>query len=175
MGTSKPIKNEYIGKDGIKYIFEYYETDSFTHLPKDELQQCYAIAFFRNKFIVVNDSKRYTPVGGGVEADETPEQTMIREIKEESNMEVLKIIPIGYQKVTDTRRIIKPYYQLRYFCLVKPYGPFVKDPDGDIIEIKLISPKDYQKYFDWGEIGEKIMKKAVKLFRKNKTSLSKTF
>ena len=47
------------------------------------------------------------------------------------------------------------------FCIVEPYGDFVADPDGDITEIKLIDPWDYKKYFDWGIIGEHIMKRAM--------------
>ena len=37
----------------------------------------------------------------------------------------------------------------------------ISDPDDDITEIKLIDPKDYKQYFDWGENGDRIMKKAI--------------
>lgn len=40
---------------------------------------------------------------------------------------------------------------------------FVKDVDGDITEIRLIDPKDYKEYFDWKEIGDHIMKRALEL------------
>ena len=46
----KPIINEYIGKSGIKYIFEYYDSDSFEHLPKNMCRQSYGIAFHGDKF-----------------------------------------------------------------------------------------------------------------------------
>jgi hypothetical protein len=49
---------------------------------------------------------------------------------------------------------------------VKPYGDFISDPDGSITEIKLIDPKEYKQYFDWGEIGERIIERAIEL--KNK-------
>jgi len=45
-------------------------------------------------------------------------------IQEESNMEILSFLPIGYQKVTDTRDE-SFIYQLRYVCTVKPFGPFI--------------------------------------------------
>ena len=82
-------------------------------------------------------------------------------------MEVFSQIPIGYQKVTDTRDG-SFIYQLRYAALVKPYGPFIEDPAGGVTEIKLIDPKDYKKYFNWGEIGERIISRALELKEKLK-------
>ena len=31
------------------------------------------------------------------------------------------------------------------------------DPDGDVTEVKLIDPKDYKIYFDWGIVGDRLM------------------
>ena len=77
-------------------------------------------------------------------------------------MEVLSYIPIGYQKATNT--VDGTYvYQLRYACIVQPFGSFVSDPDGGITEIKLIDPKDYTKYFNWGNIGERLVRRAIEL------------
>lgn len=77
-------------------------------------------------------------------------------------MEILSFRPLGYQRAIDTRDN-SFVYQLRYVCEVRPYGPFTSDPVGDIVEIKLIDPADYRQYFDWGEIGERIMERAVEL------------
>jgi hypothetical protein len=46
---------------------------------------------------------------------------------------------------------------------VKPLGDFEEDPVGTISEMKLIEPKNYTEYFDWGEIGEKIMSRSIQL------------
>jgi len=81
-----------------------------------------------------------------------------RELIEEANIEMLSFKPIGYQKAWLPNK--SKEYQLRVFCEVKPLGKFVEDPDGDITEIKFINPKDYKKYFDWGEIGERIMERV---------------
>ena len=163
----KPLITEkYVGRSGVKYIFEYHECDSFDHLPKDEIKQCYAIAFHKDKFIVVNNIVKpglYTPVGGSVELNEHPDDTLIREIQEESNMKVLEFKPIGYQKVIDTRGIQTPYYQLRYFAIVEPYGPFVSDPAEKVTEVIECDADDYKKYFDWGEIGDRIINRAREL------------
>jgi hypothetical protein len=37
------------------------------------------------------------------------------------------------------------------------------DPAGGVTEIKLIEPAEYRKYFDWGEIGERIVSRAMEL------------
>lgn len=160
------LTEEYLGKSGVKYIFEYYETDSFKHLPQNRIKQCYAVAFHKDKFLVVNNINKpgsYGLIGGSVENGECPDDTLIREIKEEGNMKVLEHKLIGYQKVIDTRGIQEPFYQLRYFALVEPYGPFVSDPDGKVTELIECDINDYKKYFDWKKIGDMIINKAYEM------------
>jgi hypothetical protein len=67
---------------------------------------------------------------------------------------------VGYQDIFEPSRVVS---QTRSVCIVEPYGPFVNDPDGDITEIRLIDPKDYKKYFDWGEIGDHTMNRVLEL------------
>ncbi len=155
---------EYLGHAGVIYLFEYYENDTFEHLPQDRIKQAYAIAFNKDKFLLVNNITKpgsYTPVGGSVEEGENPNDTLIREIQEESNMKVLEYKLLGYQKVTDTSGVEKPYYQLRYFAIVEPYGPFISDPAGKVTEVIECDKNDYKKYFDWYEIGKHIIKQAL--------------
>ncbi|MEK7471174.1 MAG: NUDIX domain-containing protein [Patescibacteria group bacterium] len=104
-------------------------------------------------------------IGGTIEKGESFEETLKREIQEESNMEVLSFLPVGYQKVIDTRDN-SFVYQLRYVCTARPYGEFSSDPAEHVTEIKLIDPKDYKQYFDWGEIGERIIRRAEELLAK---------
>ncbi len=100
-------------------------------------------------------------VGGHIEKGETFEETLEREVLEETNMQVLKSIPVGVQEVTTPDgRVV---YQLRFCAIVEPLGKFEKDPAGSVTEIKLIDPKDYKKYFDWDEIGERIIHRAIEL------------
>jgi len=164
--NEKPfLTNTYIGATNVKYIFEYHEVDSFEDLPRDEITQCYAVAFHSEKIVIVHNEKRDTwgLVGGSTEEGETIEETLIREIKEESNMAVLKCVPIGYQKVTDTTGAQKPFYQLRYFAIVEPLGPFETDPAGTVDKMLEVETSDYKKYFDWGEIGDAIVGRALEL------------
>lgn len=158
------ITESYIGKNGVKYIFEYEDADSFGYLPPAECRQCYAVCFCEDKIVIGfgGHKNAWGLIGGTIEKDETFEETLRREIQEESNMEIIDYRPIGYQKVTDTRDG-SSIYQLRYVCSAKPYGPFISDPAGSITEIKLINPENYKKYFDWGHIGERIIKRAIEL------------
>ena len=78
-------------------------------------------------------------------------------------MRVLEARPVGYQKVTDTNS--KTIYQLRYWCQVEPYGPFIADPAGSVTEIKLIEPLEYKQYFDWGKIGDRLVGREIEVER----------
>lgn len=157
------------GYSGVDYIFEYSDADSFDHLDVAKCTQVYAVCFCDGKMVIVHNGKKDTwgLVGGTIEKGESLEETLKREIQGESNMEVISFLPIGYQKVIDTRDD-SFVYQLRYVCTAKPYGEFISDPAGNISEIKLIDSKDYKKYFDWGKIGERIVRRAEELLIKLK-------
>lgn len=157
------------GYSGVDYIFEYSDADSFDDLDKTKCTQTYGVCFYDEKIVIVFNGikKTWGLVGGTIEKGESLEETLKREIQEESNMEVINFLPVGYQKVIDTRD--NSYaYQLRYVCTAKPYGEFVSDPAGKITEIKFIDSKDYKQYFDWGEIGERIVQRAKELLGKIK-------
>ncbi|MCX6716000.1 MAG: NUDIX domain-containing protein [Candidatus Taylorbacteria bacterium] len=140
----------------------YREDDPLMNLSGRVLQAVHAFCFCGGKLVVVYAAKKgyWTPPGGGIEPGETYEEAVVREVKEETNMKVLSQRLIGYQDIYEPNRIMR---QTRSVCIVEPYGPFVSDPDGDITEIKLIDPADYKKYFDWGEVGERIMERALLL------------
>jgi len=163
------ITNNNLSYEGVKYVVEYSDADSFDDLDKSKCTQTYGVCFYDDKMVVAHNGHKDTwgLVGGTIEKGETFEETLRRETREESNMEVISFKPIGYQKVTDTRDTSE-IYQLRYVCIVQPYGPFVGDPAGAVTEIKLIDPKDYKQYFDWGEIGERIVERSIELKEKLK-------
>lgn len=159
------ISRASIKSGGKVYKLEYSHHDSFDHLPYEQTTQMYGVCFYDDKMIVVysigDGSGRWILPGGTKEKGETYEQTFIREIREESNMRVLKHKPIGIQKVINPDN--SEIYQLRYAALVEPIDEFISDPDGDIQKIELIDPKEYKKYFDWGEIGDRIVARALEL------------
>jgi 8-oxo-dGTP pyrophosphatase MutT (NUDIX family) len=159
------LTETYKGHSGVEYIFEYSDTDSFNEIETTgRCKQTYAVCFCDNQMVIGygGAKKSWGLIGGTIEKGETLEQTLRREIQEESNMEILSFKPIGYQKVIDIRDN-SFIYQLRYVAIVKPFGPFISDPADAITEIKLIDPKDYKKYFDWGDIGDRIIGRALEL------------
>ncbi|MEN9582756.1 MAG: hypothetical protein RL641_710 [Candidatus Parcubacteria bacterium] len=157
----------YIGYSGVHYTFEYEDADSFDHLPYDSCRQTYAVCFCEGKIVIVLHGRKghWGLVGGTIEKGETFEQTLKREIQEESNLEMLSCLPIGYQKVIDSRDG-SFFYQLRYVATAKSFGPFVVDPAGDITEVKFIDIDDYKQYFDWKEIGDRVIERAKELVGK---------
>ena len=156
------IKSSLINRSDQKINLIYREDDPLVDLEGKILQAVHAFCFCDGKLVVVYAAEKgyWAPPGGGIELGETYEEAVIREVKEETNMKVLSQKFIGYQDIYEPDRIVR---QTRSVCIVRPYGPFVSDPDGDVTEIKLIDPADYKKYFDWGEVGERIMEMALTL------------
>jgi ADP-ribose pyrophosphatase YjhB (NUDIX family) len=141
----------------------YRDIDSYDEVRDIDFESIGALVFCDGKLVLVHDKDRgFTPVGGKIEKRESLERATEREVKEESNMKVLKQIPIGYQTIFRDGIEIN---QTRVLCIVEPYGPFVEDPDGDILEIKTINPKDYKKYFDYGEIQDHIMNRIFSILK----------
>ncbi len=154
------IKSQISNSDGSVVRVIYNDTDSFENLLSKKVTQVYGACFIEGKMLVVHNKNSWGLVGGGLEVGETYEECLKREIEEESNMKVVSFAPIGYQEVQLADNMI---YQLRYACLIEPYGEFISDPDGDVTEIKLIDPLFYKEFFDWGEIGERIIARALEL------------
>ena len=119
------ITEKYNGKSGVLYIFEYQDTDSFDDLDYGKCRQTYGVCFYGDEIVIGFGGKKnaWGLIGGTIEQGEKFEETLIREIQEESNMRVVSCLPVGYQKVIDTRDD-SFIYQLRYACKVEPYGPF---------------------------------------------------
>jgi hypothetical protein len=80
---------------------------------------------------------------------------------EEANVRLVTYKPIGFQRAFLANG--REEYQLRVFCEVEPLGKFISDPDGDVTKIKYINIDNYQKYFDWGDVGKRIIERVKKL------------
>lgn len=144
----------------------YRDIESTEELGNRVVHGVHALCFAGDKIVIVySEAKGYwTPPGGGVEPGETVENAIVREVLEETNMRVLKQRVIGYQEISEPHRLTT---QVRSVCIVEPIGPFVADADASdgegVTEIKLIDPKDVKQYFDWGEIGEHVLARAIEL------------
>lgn len=161
------IESTYNSKrTGLTWNVQYEELDSFDSIRELPIGAAGALCFCEDKLVVVFAAENrnvWEIPGGGLEEGETFEECITREIHEESNMKVLELFPLGYE-IQHCITTNETYYILRYAAKVEPYGPFVADPaNGEITEIKLIDPKDYKQYFDWGERSDVLMKKAQKI------------
>ncbi|UZE93700.1 MAG: NUDIX domain-containing protein [Candidatus Pacearchaeota archaeon] len=131
------------------------------------ISQVYGVCFSKEGKICIikNPRKHWGLPGGKPEKGENFDQTLKREVKEEADIEIKDITPLGYQKVyhKDTK---KTFYQLRYAAIISKIKPQTIDPsEKRIPKRKFIKPKDFLKYCPWGPIGKKIIKKAVKMYK----------
>ncbi len=152
-------------RTGLTWNVEYEELDSFDHLHELPIWAAGAYCFYGDEMVLVYAKKRdsWEIPGGGREEGEGFNECIIREIKEESNMNVLELFPLACEKhiCVDNGDF---GYVLRFAAKVEPFGDFESDPsDGEITEIKLIDPKDYKQYFNWEERGEAGIKRAKEL------------
>jgi 8-oxo-dGTP pyrophosphatase MutT (NUDIX family) len=144
----------------------YEDTDDFSKLPAEKIGAVCAFCYYDGKYIIVKNGLNWEPVAGHVEPGETPEQALVREIKEESNMKILKYFPVGYLYIREV-----DIYQTRYFCEVVPYGPFVSDPDGGVTEIKIIDPADIFKFVNSTDTSLSMVPKCLKIIEKIKNKV----
>ncbi|MCR4263969.1 MAG: NUDIX domain-containing protein [Candidatus Roizmanbacteria bacterium] len=158
------IKSSLVNRLGQTLSTTYRDVDSLDELNGKKVNGVHGFCFCGDKLLVVySESKGYwTPPGGGVEPGETVEVATIREVFEETNMRVLKQKIIGYIEISEPEGVIT---QTRSVCIVEPVGPFTADadPEGDVTAIKLIDPEDIKQYFDWGEVGDHILARALEL------------
>lgn len=155
------IEEEYTGKSGVRYIFQYTECDTFDMLPVELCKQAHSVCFVGKQIAIVHDQIKNTwgLPGGTLKKNESPEQALIRETIEEVNVQIDICRPLGFQKVIDSRD--NSYiYQLRYVSRGTKLGDFAFDPAGSVDKVLSIDPKDYKEYFIWGKIGESIFQKA---------------
>ena len=157
------IKSSLTNRFGQVLNVIYKDVDSELGFKDKKISGVHAYCFYKDKLVVVySDSKGYwTPPGGGVESEESARDAVSREVKEETNMKVLKHRFLGFQEISEPEKVTT---QIRSVCIVEPYGDFVADPDGvEVTKIELIDPKEYKKYFDWGEVGDHLIERALQL------------
>ncbi len=149
---------------GRKVSFTWIEKINFNKLTN--VTQSYGICFDNEgKIVIINTSGHWCLPGGTPEKGETHKQTLIREVLEEADLELGKILPLGYQisKFLDGDKIEK--HQLRFIAKIKKVLPQTPDPDkGKIPKRKFITPEKFLEYCPWGNSAENMINSAVKLF-----------
>ncbi len=155
------LSSTLVNRAGQVLKIHYVEGDPLEGVDRVVLQGVHAFCFCNDQLVLVKHPlSGWMPPGGRIELGESYEEAVAREVKEETNMRVLRQALIGYQDIYEPDRVIR---QTRSVCLVEPDGPFVPSFEEEITEIKLIDPADYKKYFDWGEIGDRLMERALEI------------
>jgi ADP-ribose pyrophosphatase YjhB (NUDIX family) len=158
------IENSFLDGAGTLVRAVYHDADTLQGFAPQDVAGVHAFCFCEGKLVMVHAPSKFrpwSPPGGGVEPGETVEQAVAREVREEGNMRVLFQQLVGVQELWrgDGPRKI----QTRSFAVVEPYGPFVRDPDGDVTDILLIEPADFGRYCDWGHAGERALARSLAL------------
>ena len=93
---------------------------------------------------------------------------MIREVLEEGDCELDKVIRFGYQNSVFTGKSDSEHQQLRCVAKIKRIKKQSIDPAYNKILIrKFIKPEEFLNYCPWNEIGEYMIKKAVKIWKRS--------
>ena len=144
---------------GQNHIRDLFVTDQ---VPNEPISQCQAVAFDSAGSIILfrHVDNYYSLPGGTVEPNESFDETLRREVYEESACRVISYGLIGYIKDTNqTTGEIK--YQLRYWATVSTLDEPVNDPDGKALERVVASADKAAELLNWGEMGEILINLAT--------------
>lgn len=106
--------------------------------------------------------------GGGVEEGENFEQTLKREIYEESACEVLDFGFVAIQIDTAAHRPVPKHYQIRYWAKVKLLDQPINDPCGKALFREVVNLEEAAQKLDWGERGKILLELARKKYENEK-------
>ncbi|MFA5841718.1 MAG: NUDIX domain-containing protein [Candidatus Paceibacterota bacterium] len=160
----KTFKNA-ISHDGQRCDVFYSRADTFDDIPDEFILKAHAVCFWNGKMLLVghSDWNIWGIPGGTREPGEAIEQTMAREIQEETNCRVVDYKPISYQKVVSPNGDV--HYRVQYFCNIEPIGEFKSDPAGNVNKVLWIDPNEYDKYIECREIRATVIKQAISVYR----------
>ncbi|MDO8467841.1 MAG: NUDIX hydrolase [Nanoarchaeota archaeon] len=161
--TSNECKTIFINNEEASYL-TWYNNKDFSKLKN--VKQIYGICFDNlDKICIINVTGNWTLPGGTPEKGESFEQTLMREVDEEADIEIKNIKPIGYNKIEQIKNRVKStFYQLRYIANIVKIKPQTIDPaHNKIPKRKFISPEEFLEYCPWGKTGEKMINEAVRL------------
>lgn len=158
----KTFENVFAHSDQ-RYDITQVDVDSFAGVPDDLIKKAHAVCSWSNKLLLVHHPQWdvYGLPGGTREAGETIEQSLGREILEETNCQVTRFRPLCYHKVVGANG--DTHYRLNYLCDIQPIGEFKTDPAGNIDRIIWIAPHEYPKYIEKKPYKLAVMERTLEL------------
>jgi 8-oxo-dGTP pyrophosphatase MutT (NUDIX family) len=153
---------------GEKFLVEWSDETNF-----EDLKNVGGVAGFifddHGRFCIVKTKGKEAwnlPGGGPEKEDKSFENTLIREVIEEADLEIKNIKRLGYLKSKLKEKKDWKNYQLRYIAEVKNINPQTIDPaENAITKRKFIVPNDFNEYCGWGKNGEFQLNKALKMMK----------
>ena len=145
----------------------WIQTDSLEGM--SPITQVYAICFNEKHEILVcreDSNKPWILPGGHPENNESVEETLIRELQEETDVLVKNIKILGAQRVDNPDNPNKNegnrFYQVRIVCKLEKLLPQTIDPASGIIwERKFVPADKITEFVKWGLIGERMFADAL--------------
>lgn len=138
---------EKISFDGKDYQLTWHETNT---LPNGVIKQVSGYVFNDDgELLIVKSGKHWTIPGGKPEGEETPNETLTREIIEEAAVDIKDTSLFGYVEVMPEEDPDDVYYQLRFFARVDAIHDFTSEFEtSERLFVPLEQVKDYIKWFD---------------------------
>lgn len=142
------------------------------------IRQVYGICFTKDREVMIIRNPLsdggFTPwylPGGTPESNESPEQTLVREVDEEADISISNIKLLGTVEMFFPNNPNKDkgdhYHQLRYFAMIDKIREQTLDPaSNQMVERKLIPVEEFSKYIEWGIIGDELIRVATLEFEK---------
>ena len=86
------IKSTSTSKSGQKFDVIYRDIESESEIKDRKVSGVHSVCFCKDKMVIVYSERKgtWSPPGGGIEEGESVMQAAVREVKEESNMKVLR-------------------------------------------------------------------------------------
>lgn len=150
--------------EGNRISVEWHDIQNLSKIPDLKWQQIYIIGNYNNKVpIVIYENKGNNLPGGHVEAGESLETAMHREIQEELNMKIVSWVPLGYQRLSkpEDKDIV---FQFRAYAKLEKIGEFINDPGGSVIGHKLVGLTELNQFIKYGKVGDRLVKKCKQYF-----------
>ena len=159
---TKLIHKEELNWKGVLHDLELYESDSVGDL--DPVKQVQAVSFIDNNNVVIykHVDGYYGLPGGSVEENESFEEALKREIREEIACEVLDYGLIGYVRDIPIQPPGKEKYQLRYWAKVRLKDEPINDPCGKALLREVVSLDEALNKLNWGAMGKVLFQLATK-------------
>lgn len=155
-----------ITHDGERCNIYHSDVNNFDEISDELKLKAHAVCMHNGKMLIVNHHEWdiWSIPGGTREAGESIEETLKREIHEETNCKVVNFTPIAYQKIVSPTKN-KYHFRLQYLCDVIPLGEFEGDTAGSVNKISWIDPNKFEEYIENKEFKKIIIRRALGLLK----------